>query len=113
MKILINHGGFFIDIAENGKHALEQIKNNEYDLILMDIDMPVMDGIQASILIKSHEDKNISRIPIIALSANPTDHEKKNCKEVGIKEYLPRPHTREELFTAIYKALKIKKALKF
>ena len=109
MKILINHGGFFIDIAENGKHALEQIKNNEYDLILMDIDMPIMDGIQASILIKNHEEKNISRIPIIALSANPTDQEKKNCKEIGIKEYLPRPHTREELFTAIYKALKIKK----
>jgi two-component system, sensor histidine kinase len=110
MKILVNHGGFYVDIAENGKHAIEQISNNDYDLVLMDIDMPVMGGIEASIAIKSSEIKSIAKLPIITLSANPTDDEKKRCKEAGIKQYVARPHTREELFTAIYKILKIQKS---
>ena len=109
MKILVNHGGFYVDIAENGKHAQELIANNQYDLVLMDIDMPVMNGIEASMMIKNSENKLISRIPIIALSANPTDEERKICKQVGIKEYVARPHTRDELFLCIYKSLKIKK----
>ena len=109
MKLLSNHGGFFVDISYNGKHAIEHIEKNDYDLILMDIDMPVMDGITASTIIKSHTNKNIAKLPIIALSANPTADEKKRCKEIGVKEYLSRPFTREEFFMSIYKTLKNKK----
>ena len=109
MKLLANHGSFYVDISDNGKHALEMIETNEYDLILMDIDMPIMNGIEASIKIRQHSSKSIAKLPIIALSANPTADEKKICKEIGIKEYLPRPFTREDLFLAIYKVLKVKK----
>ncbi len=109
MKLLANHGSFYVDISVNGKNAIEMIENNEYDLVLMDMDMPIMNGIEASIKIKQHLKKSITKLPIIALSANPTAEEKKICKEIGIKEYLPRPFTREDLFLAIYKVLKIKK----
>lgn len=109
MKLLANHGGFYVDISDNGKHAIEMIENNDYDLVLMDMDMPVMNGIEASIKIKQHQTKKIAKLPIIALSANPTADEKKMCKEIGIKDYLPRPFTREDLFLAIYKVLKLKK----
>ena len=109
MKILANHGGFFVDISDNGKHAIELVEKNDYDLILMDIDMPIMDGITASNKIRNLSNKKKSRVPIIALSANPTAEEQKKCKEIGIKDYLARPFTREELFLTIYKCLKNKK----
>ncbi len=109
MKLLANHGSFYVDISDNGKHAIDMIENNDYDLVLMDMDMPIMNGIDASIKIKQHHTKSIAKLPIIALSANPTAAEKKICKEIGIKEYLPRPFTREDLFLAIYKVLKVKK----
>jgi two-component system, sensor histidine kinase len=109
MKLLANHGGFYIDISDNGKHAIDMVENNDYDLILMDMDMPIMNGIEASIKIKQHDKKEIAKLPIIAMSANPTADEKKICKEIGIKDYLPRPFTREELFLTIYKVLKVKK----
>ena len=109
MKLLANHGSFYVDIAINGKHAIDMIENNDYDLILMDMDMPIMNGIEASIKIKQHNNKNISKLPIIALSANPTAEEKKTCKEIGAKDYVPRPFTREDLFLSIYKVLKVKK----
>ena len=109
MKLLANHGSFYTDISDNGKHALEMIENNDYDLVLMDMDMPVMNGIEACIKIRQHREKSIAKLPIIALSANPTADEKKTCKEIGVKEYLPRPFTREDLFLFIYKILKVKK----
>ena len=109
MKLLANHGSFYTDISDNGKHALEMIENNDYDLVLMDMDMPVMNGIEACIKIRQHREKSIAKLPIIALSANPTADEKKTCKEIGVKEYLPRPFTREDLFLCIYKILKVKK----
>ena len=109
MKLLANHGSFYVDLSDNGKLALDMIENSDYDLVLMDMDMPILNGIEASIKIKQHKKKDIARLPIIALSANPTAEEKKLCKEIGIKEYLPRPFTREDLFLAIYKVLKVKK----
>ena len=82
MKILANHGGFFVDISDNGKHALELIENNPYDLILMDVDMPIMDGMTASVAIKSHSNKFINKIPIVVLSANPTaEIGRASCRE--------------------------------
>ncbi|GEM56192.1 hypothetical protein B0A58_05160 [Flavobacterium branchiophilum NBRC 15030 = ATCC 35035] len=108
MKILVNHGGFYFDIAENGLQAVDLFEKNDYDCILMDVDMPFLDGIEASKMIKNHEDIKKSKTPIIALSANPNDTEKLICKAIGIKNYLTRPHTKDELFESLYKALKIK-----
>lgn len=109
MKMLANHGSFFVDIADNGLQAIEMIENNDYNLILMDMNMPIMDGITAINTIKQHANKSIAKIPIIAISANQTIDEKKSCKEAGVKDYLPRPFTREEFFMMIYKSLKVKK----
>jgi two-component system, sensor histidine kinase len=109
LKILSDHGGFFIDITDTASQALEVIETEGYDLILTDINMPGIDGLEAIEKIKSNTNPKIAKTPIITLSANPTASEKKRCNEIGIKHYIARPHTREELFLAIYKALKVKK----
>ncbi len=108
LKILSDHGGFFIDITDTASQALEVIETEGYDLILMDMSMPGMDGLEAIEKIKTNANPKIAKTPVIALSANPTPLEKKLSKEIGIKDYIARPHTREELFLALYKTLKIK-----
>jgi two-component system, sensor histidine kinase len=108
LKSLQNHEGFYVDIVENGEQAQEFIKTNEYDLILMDIEMPIMGGILSSKMIRNNQNPKIAKLPIIAMSANPTKAVIIKSKEAGINEFLARPFTKAELFTAIYKVLKIK-----
>ena len=107
--MLSDHGGFFIDITDNAKQALDVLENERYDLILMDVNMPDMSGIEATEQIKANTNPKVAKTPIIVMSANPTKEEARVCKNLGIKHYLPRPHTREELFLAMYKSLKVKK----
>jgi PAS domain S-box-containing protein len=78
-------------IAENGKEALEHIENQCFDLILMDMQMPVMDGYQTMMKIRSIKDPIINQIPIIALTANAIDAEIKKCFDCGADDYLSKP----------------------
>ncbi|MGM0608897.1 MAG: response regulator [Candidatus Muiribacteriota bacterium] len=86
--------------AENGKEVLKILKTNKPDLILMDVQMPEMDGIEASKLIK--KDKNYKNIPIIALTASALKAEKKKCFEAGMSDFIPKPIERG-LLTLILK----------
>lgn len=88
-----------IDIATNGKEALDIFESNKYDLILMDIQMPIMDGYEATRLIRQR-DKNI---PIIALSANAMSEEIQRTKDLGMNEYLTKPIDLKKLFTTLSK----------
>lgn len=86
--------GFNIDTAENGAQAVEKVKNSdhgEYALILMDIQMPVMDGRQAAKQIRSLEDAQLAQIPIIALSANALEYDRKLSVESGMNAHLGKP----------------------
>lgn len=86
--------GFSIETAVNGKLAFETIKNSapgEYALVLMDIQMPVMDGRQASRLIRSLENPILARIPIVALSANAFENDKRLSIESGMNAHLTKP----------------------
>lgn len=85
--------GFEVDIAENGQVAVEKFKTNAYDLILMDIQMPVMDGITATKAIRQIEkEKKLSNpVHIIAITANSLKDDRMKCIEAGMDDYLSKP----------------------
>ena len=80
--------GFDQDIAENGKINLEKLKNEDYDIILMDLQMPKMNGFEDTEYIRNTMHLNI---PIIALTANMTAVDLAKCKAVGMNDYLAKP----------------------
>lgn len=91
---LLGMMGFDIDSAENGQIALDKVKDTasgRYDLILMDLQMPVMDGWQASRAIRALPDPALSRIPIVALSANMAECDQSRSRECGINVHLVKP----------------------
>jgi two-component system, sensor histidine kinase len=108
MKVLLNHEGFYVDIAENGQQAYDFVTSNDYDLVLMDIEMPKMGGILASKMIRNNPNSKIAKLPIIAVTAYPSKEIIEKTKAIKINDFLARPFTRAELFSSIYKALKIK-----
>ena len=85
-----------VDIAENGLIGVEKYKEHGYDLILMDIQMPVMNGIEAARKIREFGD-----VPIIALTANSTKQEQDKCFEIVMNDYLAKPFKPHELHTKI------------
>ena len=109
LKMISDHGGFYIDITDSAEQALTVIETESYDLILMDVNMPDMSGIDGVKSIRNNANPKIAKTPIILLSANPVAKEKQESKSLGVKDYLARPHIREDLFLAVYKALRVKK----
>lgn len=103
---ILEKEGYNYEIAENGLKALSLVKENNYDLILMDIKMPVMDGIEAAKMIRNAaEFERDSEVPIIAISANDDSMEKKKCFEIGINAYLNKPIKKELLLKTIQNQL--------
>jgi CheY-like chemotaxis protein len=88
MKTLLDDFGFKCDIASNGKIAIDKLQNNNYDVILMDLQMPEMDGFEATDYIRNTMNLNI---PIIALTANVTTADLEKCKAVGMNDYISKP----------------------
>ncbi len=97
--------GHKIDIAENGKTAIEKFEKNEYDLILMDIQMPIMDGITASKKIREIEDERNSKnkVKILAVTAYAMENDRQKCLSAGMDEYLTKPFKPDELCDMINK----------
>ena len=90
------------DIVENGKKALELFKSNKYDIVLMDCQMPEMDGYEASAKIRSFEKKSgKDKTPIIALTANAIKGNRKKCIEAGMNDFLPKPFKKRELMEVL------------
>lgn len=91
---------YFVDVASNGNEALESLRNNSYDLILMDCHMPEMDGFEATRRIKQkYLNHNCPRI--IALTASTTTEDIKNCKESGMDDYIAKPITLPQLLIVL------------
>ena len=89
-----------IDIAENGKEAVELFEKGQYDIVLMDLQMPIMGGIEAALRIrKLEEDRKVNRhVPIIAFTANYYSDDKEVSIEVGMDAYLSKPFQGKTLF---------------
>ena len=86
-----------IDVAANGKEALELFALKQYDLILMDIMMPVMDGIVATKKIREIESTSDRHVPIVAVTANALAGDRENCLAAGVDDYIAKPFTTELL----------------
>lgn len=105
-KLMAEHGEYSLDIAKNGEWVIEYLDRYPYDLVLLDLTMPVMDGFDAATIIRSHANNKIKKTPIIALTARTTEEEKELAKEVGINAYLTKPLDNKLLFETIDKLLK-------
>lgn len=94
--------GYTCDLAENGKIAVDLFKNNEYEAVLMDIQMPIMNGIEATLAIREMEDKNgWPRVKIIAVTAFAMPGDEEKFKEAGIDLYISKPYTSKQLISFI------------
>ena len=91
-----------VDIVENGRDAVEKVKQISYDLVLMDVQMPEMDGIQAARLIRQ---EGFSHLPIIALTANAFEKDKERCLKSGMSQFMTKPIKQAELLGTIAKWL--------
>jgi PAS domain S-box-containing protein len=91
-----------IDMAENGYVAVEKVKNRPFDIVLMDIQMPVMDGFESTKAIRL-SDGPWNTVPIIGLTANATRKDIEKCLAAGMNDCIPKPFTPEDLFRALVK----------
>lgn len=94
------------DTAENGLVALEKLKNDQFDVVLMDVQMPVMDGYEATKAIRSMAPP-VNKIPIVALTANATKADVEKCIAAGMNDYLPKPFTPDDLHRKLFEELKV------
>lgn len=95
--------GCDVDMAENGRQAVEAISKRHYDLVLMDCQMPVLDGFAATAEIRQHE-RSIGvgrRVPVIALTANAMEGDREKCLSAGMDDYLSKPFTQDDLQATI------------
>lgn len=104
-NILID-AGFIVDIAENGSVAIEMLKKSDYDIVLMDMQMPEMDGVTATKEIRKM--KEFNQMPIIAMTANAMKGDRELCLEAGMNDYITKPIDLAELWKALRKWIKPK-----
>ena len=108
-EAILSDAGFCVDIAENGQVAVDMLEKSEvgyYQLILMDIQMPVMDGYEATKKIRKLKDKKLSSIPIFAMTANAFEEDKKEALRCGMNGHIAKPIDVGNLFEAIGKILR-------
>ncbi|TRX31930.1 response regulator [Flavobacterium sp. ZT3R18] len=103
MKTVLDDFGFERDIAENGKIAIEKLQANQYDVVLMDLQMPEMNGFEATEYIR---ETLKSTIPIIALTADVTTVDLAKCKAVGMNDYIAKPIDERVLYSKIVGLIK-------
>lgn len=96
--------GCHFETAENGVVALEKIRNHSFDAILMDVQMPVMDGLETTKAIRQGDPKK-RNVLIIALTANATQQDYQKCLDAGMNDCIIKPFTQQDLFTALNKHL--------
>ncbi len=100
--------GFLVESAENGKEACEILEKSEpgyFDVVLMDVQMPIMDGYEATKTIRKFKNKKIANIPILAMTANAFDEDKKAAKEAGMNGHLAKPIDIPKLIEALREIL--------
>ena len=103
IKIILLDFGCDVDVADNGKLALEKLRENEYDIILMDLQMPEMNGFETTTYIR---EEMKSQIPIIALTADVTTADVEKCAAVGMDDYISKPIDEKLLYDKMMKLLK-------
>jgi len=90
-----------IDIAENGLIAIKKLKTSDYDIVLMDVQMPKMDGLEATLFIRNKLPEPKNAVPILGISAHAMKEEREECLKAGMNDYITKPFDADILFTKI------------
>ncbi|HBA87689.1 MAG TPA: histidine kinase [Geobacter sp.] len=106
MVIILSRQGFDCSSVEDGRQAVEAWERDHFDLIIMDVQMPVMDGLNATRIIRKEEAVRGGHIPIIATTAFALDGDRQMCREAGMDEYVSKPLHLELLLGFIDKHMK-------
>jgi two-component system sensor histidine kinase/response regulator len=101
---LLTDAGFKVEIAENGRKVIEMLDKRLYDIVLMDMQMPVMDGVTATREIR--KDERFKDLPILAMTANVMDTDIEKCREAGMGDHIGKPIDPDELFAKLLKWIK-------
>lgn len=101
---LLRDGGFIVDIADNGLIALDKIRRTNYDIVLMDMQMPVMDGVTATKEIR--KDERFKDLPVVAMTANAMQSDRDLCLAAGMNDHVAKPIEPEDLWKALLKWIK-------
>ena len=95
--------GCRVDIAANGQEAINAVVNRSYDVLLMDCEMPEMDGFTATRQIRARETDSGHRLPIVAMTANTSVEDRERCLDAGMDDHICKPVQFDELLTAMLK----------
>lgn len=98
---LLEKNGFNVEVVDNGQQALDAARTGKYSLILMDLHMPVMGGIEVTRLIREWEEGKASRLPIVAMTASALVGDREKCLEAGMDDYVSKPIDRTELLSSL------------
>ena len=104
-KLILQRGGFDIDLVSDGSEAVAAHRANPYDLILMDCQMPTMDGFEASRQIRRMDHRQPA---IVAVTANALVGERERCLEAGMDDYLSKPFQADQLISVVNKWIEIR-----
>ncbi len=109
-EAILSNLGLHVTVASHGKEAVSSCENQAFDLILMDCEMPIMDGFQATRILKEHH--MVEGIPIVALTANATTEDRLNCFKAGMDDFISKPVSKHALQHLLKKHFLIKTAVK-
>jgi len=98
-KELLEDAGLVVDVADNGQIALEQVQRAAYDLVFMDMQMPVMDGVTATREIRKL--RGLGSLPIVAMTANAMEQDRRKCMEAGMNDFLVKPIEPKDMITIL------------
>jgi signal transduction histidine kinase/CheY-like chemotaxis protein len=98
-RIILQHAGFAVDVADHGEQALSQLKQQQYALVLMDVHMPTMDGYTATKLLR--QQPVYAKLPVIALTAHATEEFRRECLEAGMNDFIAKPFDARTLLSKV------------
>jgi two-component system sensor histidine kinase/response regulator len=104
VRLLEKHG-YIILVASTGRDVLDTLAQQPIDLVLMDVQMPEMDGLEATALIREQERQRGGHLPIIALTAHAMKGDQERCLATGMDDYISKPITAQTLYAAITRVL--------
>ena len=100
-KAMLEKAGMTVEVAENGAVALEYLERASFDLVLMDLQMPVMDGLEATRRIREEEREGDGHLPVVAMTANAMEGDRDRCLAAGMDDYISKPVHARELYGLI------------
>ena len=108
--LILQKQGHSVVVARNGLEALQKVASDDFDLVLMDVQMPEMDGLEATRMIRAMDDANLRNIPIIAMTAHAVKGDEEMCLEAGMDAYVSKPISRNQLFQTIQDVIEDKRS---